>query len=58
MYAKLRQFGTIVCRRLNPTFTKEQVDSICANAMQLMSQQDAVAQPPRNLRLVIRHDCQ
>ena len=58
VHAKLRQFGSLVCRRLNQALTKEQVDIVLQQAMQLMVQQDAMAQPPRNLRLVIRHDCQ
>lgn len=56
--AKLRQFGGLVLRRIDPSIPKENAKQIIEEAMYLMAQQDATAQPMRNLRLVIRHDCQ
>ncbi|KXZ52067.1 hypothetical protein GPECTOR_10g1090 [Gonium pectorale] len=58
LHGKLRQFGTILARRLQPALTNDQVRHVLDDALAAMAQQDAAAAPQRALRLVIRHDCQ
>ncbi|KAG2502074.1 hypothetical protein HYH03_000567 [Edaphochlamys debaryana] len=56
--AKLRQFGGILAQQANPSLSKDQVKHVVEQAVAVLRQHDAQALPPRNLRLVIRHDCQ
>lgn len=56
--SKLRQFGGILARQVNPGLNGDQIRHAIDHAMAYMMQQDAAAAPQRSLRLVIRHDCQ
>ncbi|KAG2438687.1 hypothetical protein HXX76_005233 [Chlamydomonas incerta] len=56
--SKLRQFGGILARQVNPGLNGDQIRHAIDHAMGYMMQQDAAAAPQRSLRLVIRHDCQ
>ncbi|KAG2445358.1 hypothetical protein HYH02_008823 [Chlamydomonas schloesseri] len=56
--SKLRQFGGILARQVNPGLNGDQIRHAIDHALAYMMQQDAAAAPQRSLRLVIRHDCQ
>mgnify|MGYP006292842267 CR=1 FL=1 len=57
--SKLRAFGYIVCQHMNPGVPRDYVEQVLNSSFQALQAQEAVqVVPPRNLRLVLRHDCQ